>query len=259
MPLPLPKDLILKLKKLKSDSGRKQILEQTLIQASAGSELALEVLPPEKQVIITELAARFAQARDVYADSLKQRKRLSRKSTRVVNALDKELTTFWVILTARTLAQNLNPEVHTYYGLQISGTRPERSKRWDCIEAAQVSLNGEAKALADSYPAMPPERLEALQAVLTPAEEVKAEYLAFQSAHKTKLNILDGIRKEVDAFARKLNFKLRAELVGLSPARQRDLLRPFGFVFRGDVIVPEEEPAQETGAEEGTTEEVAAN
>ncbi len=141
---------------------------------------------------------------------------------------------FWEVLKRRTSRLKHDHSVLAYFKLPEDGSLPELNNREDVENACQSVIDGEAAAVAASFPPMAnPSAAEVAfrQAdarretgeVTAPTREVEGALRDVQEVRPKAIELVDDLAAE-------LRFNLRR----MEPGAARDIMRSYGFMFEFD-------------------------
>ena len=199
---------------------------------------------------LNALTIEFATACDAWQDKY----RLWRDKTDLRLALNEDLSRcvrdFYQVLSRRTARLKQGDKILQYYKGPTDGNWPNvvQITAWELL--AQKVITGEAKAVADGYPAMSNPDVAEIQMHLDKVADADLSVKTAQSARSVAQQKAKVLREEVDEMHRRIYYLLTGWLANLEPGTRRDEMRNFGYEFESGSTSDTEIPEPETRPQE---------
>jgi len=234
---------------IKTDRQRLAILKSILArQDHDGEPVTLDRLSvADAERTMQDLKA----AREAREAANSRKRNLMHRRDRLRTDLERCIRHFWTAVENRTQRLDHPPGILDLYQREPGQPRPKRPHPSEWLQIAEELAEGEARAVAQGFPAMVNPSIEEVQACLTEAETI---HRAFQQAdwdvQEASRNLKEE-RKKTDRVIRTIAFTLEEILYEWEDAAMRRIMRRYGFSFENrasDEIEILEEPEQQATA-----------
>ncbi|MDJ0837243.1 MAG: hypothetical protein QNK37_12050 [Acidobacteriota bacterium] len=219
-----------------SDLFREKWLDRMLKTAELTVGFGAGLLPRSLVNQGTALISAFPLAAEAKTQALSTRHKLVKECDRNLDYLGEMCRSFWRMLKARALVLGHSSEIFKIFGLNASGKFLAARYKRDWLKHARSLIKAETVAVERGYPAMDLPTVTAVSEALALAEASCQGVDQANLAHQSALSELKAVRNQVDELNSDVYAYLRFALRSLSAPRRREVMRRYGFIFKGDPV-----------------------
>ena len=230
----------MKREEIRSDRARKLLMSRTLRTAAQQGPFGSGLVEPDLITQATELDAGFRGMLGALSLQFSNRRQLVEDCTEAITTLSAMVRQFWRGLEFRGQLMNISSGVLEIYRLPSDGGRPQPTTQPGWLEVANELVEGEKKAVEAGYPPMDNPSIDTVSTPLAKARKRcgKADdaHLAYMATQKE----LHALRDQVDQLIMDLAANLNYNLSKMPAATRRQVMRRYGFNYRGETLTTDE-------------------
>jgi hypothetical protein len=216
-----------------SDIARLTFMNRALKTAEAAAlEGRTERIPAPLLAELTTHYAAYHAAYETVEVARSRRKVETAESAAAMSRLQMFISHMWTNVYNRAQRDNHPVGLLGYYKLNSDGNRPTPTRREEWLEIATLVVAGDAKAVADGYPAVTSPSAAEVQAVLATAIAESNDVPLADEAYDEAQAAVDALRGKADSLIKAVRAAIIYSTYEMDPPSQRRVLRNYGSVYR---------------------------
>ena len=185
--------------------------------------------------LLAEMKAHYTAYRAAYdaAEAARSRRKVeTAESAAAMSRLQMFVSHLWTSVYNRAQRENHPVGLLGYYKLNNDGNRPTPTRREEWLEIATSVVAGDAKAVADGYPAAVNPSAAEVQAVLTTAIAESNDVPIADAVYDEAQAAVDALRAKADSLIKAVRAAIIYSTYEMDVPSQRRILRNYGSVYR---------------------------